>query len=391
MQDTQAGFVLSFSVLIAGVLLSVGLAIFSITLKELLLSSGGRESQFAFYAADTGGECALYWDIKHPGYSGSVFAPVQAVASSSVPTEGLSHHWPFDETSGTTASDFAGTANGILNNMTDADWVSGEVNNALQFDGNNEYVDLGSSGCMASGEGTVSFWVNPSNPDNYDRIFIQGADECGTKYMAVWYNGKIYFLITPSDSADRPDINTTTIPSGTWSHVTWIFDGQGEHDVYVNGNPSEGTYEWSYFTLASVGGGNYFGTRAASGNYFDGTLDDFRIYDRELSPGEILSLYSGGEEIVTSYANPVAQDSGLMCNNEDISDPSTGWDVNAGWDVSVDGNATTTVFDMEFENGSCATVSVRKSPTQTRIDSLGYNTCDTGDPRRVERGLRITY
>jgi len=53
-----------FAVLVSSVLISIGISIFNITVKELTLSSSGRESQFAFYAADTGMECALYWDFK---------------------------------------------------------------------------------------------------------------------------------------------------------------------------------------------------------------------------------------------------------------------------------------------------------------------------------------
>ena len=53
-----------FAVLVSSVLLSIGISIFSLTVKELTLSASGRESQFSFYAADTGAECALYWDIK---------------------------------------------------------------------------------------------------------------------------------------------------------------------------------------------------------------------------------------------------------------------------------------------------------------------------------------
>ena len=53
-----------FAVLVSSVLLSIGLSIFNLTIKELSLSSSGRESQFAFYAADSGAECALYWDFK---------------------------------------------------------------------------------------------------------------------------------------------------------------------------------------------------------------------------------------------------------------------------------------------------------------------------------------
>ena len=49
---------------ISSLLLSIGISIYNITLKELILSSYGRNSQFAFYAADTGLECALYWNIK---------------------------------------------------------------------------------------------------------------------------------------------------------------------------------------------------------------------------------------------------------------------------------------------------------------------------------------
>jgi Tfp pilus assembly protein PilX len=61
---SEKGFALLFAVLVSSVLLSIGISIFNITLKEIVLSSSGRESQFAFYAADTGAECALYWDFK---------------------------------------------------------------------------------------------------------------------------------------------------------------------------------------------------------------------------------------------------------------------------------------------------------------------------------------
>lgn len=58
------GFALLFSVLIASLLLTIGLSIFSIALKELSISTASRQSVYAFYAADSGRECAFYWDIK---------------------------------------------------------------------------------------------------------------------------------------------------------------------------------------------------------------------------------------------------------------------------------------------------------------------------------------
>ncbi len=75
-KSSSRGFTLLLAVLISSLLLSVGLAIFNITFKELILSSAGRESQFALYAADTGAECALYWDFKHNAFSTSTTATI---------------------------------------------------------------------------------------------------------------------------------------------------------------------------------------------------------------------------------------------------------------------------------------------------------------------------
>lgn len=58
------GFALLFSVLISSLLLSIGLSIFNIALKELALSTASARSVNAFYAADSGRECGIYWDYK---------------------------------------------------------------------------------------------------------------------------------------------------------------------------------------------------------------------------------------------------------------------------------------------------------------------------------------
>jgi Tfp pilus assembly protein PilX len=66
---SSRGFTLILASLIASIVLALGVSIFEIALKQVNLSSIGRESQFAFYSADTGAECALYWDLRsdiHP-------------------------------------------------------------------------------------------------------------------------------------------------------------------------------------------------------------------------------------------------------------------------------------------------------------------------------------
>ncbi len=59
----QKGFTLLFAILVSILILAVGASIISIALKQVILSGAGRESQYAFYAANTGLECALYWDL----------------------------------------------------------------------------------------------------------------------------------------------------------------------------------------------------------------------------------------------------------------------------------------------------------------------------------------
>lgn len=58
----RAGFSLLLAILISSLLISVGLGVFNLALKGAIISAGSRESQYAIYAADTGIECALFWD-----------------------------------------------------------------------------------------------------------------------------------------------------------------------------------------------------------------------------------------------------------------------------------------------------------------------------------------
>ncbi len=96
---TGRGFTVLFSVLVASILLAVGASIFNITVKNLLFSSSGRESLRAFSAADTGLECAEYWD--HNG--GGLFK--------SKDTNGES---PFQNT--------AQCVGKVITNVNDAEW-----------------------------------------------------------------------------------------------------------------------------------------------------------------------------------------------------------------------------------------------------------------------------
>lgn len=59
------GFTILLAALVSSLVLSLGISVFSIAQKQLILASTSRNSQYAFYAADSGAECALYWDVRH--------------------------------------------------------------------------------------------------------------------------------------------------------------------------------------------------------------------------------------------------------------------------------------------------------------------------------------
>lgn len=61
-QSPQKGFVILFAVIITSIVLLVSIGISGVIYKETLLSSSSRDGGYAFFAADSGLECALYWD-----------------------------------------------------------------------------------------------------------------------------------------------------------------------------------------------------------------------------------------------------------------------------------------------------------------------------------------
>jgi hypothetical protein len=64
MMTSPRGFALSIAVIITSVVLAVGIALLDVAYKQVLLSSSAKNSQYAFYNADSALECALYWDQK---------------------------------------------------------------------------------------------------------------------------------------------------------------------------------------------------------------------------------------------------------------------------------------------------------------------------------------
>lgn len=79
--NNKKGFALLIAVIFMSVVLTLGLALGSLGYKQQVLASGAVESQYAFYAADSAMECALYADQQQNlfAYNANLGAPVPSM------------------------------------------------------------------------------------------------------------------------------------------------------------------------------------------------------------------------------------------------------------------------------------------------------------------------
>jgi hypothetical protein len=65
---SKSGFAVLFAILLASFLITLGISIFSISLKEVQIATSIRDSQVAYYIADSARECAIYWDVREGAF-----------------------------------------------------------------------------------------------------------------------------------------------------------------------------------------------------------------------------------------------------------------------------------------------------------------------------------
>jgi hypothetical protein len=91
----QRGFTLLLAALVASIVLSLGSSIFLIAQKQVTLSSLGRDSQFAFYAADAAAECTLYWDLRYSYFSTTTPAVTPTCDNKTLSVSGIGDSAPY--------------------------------------------------------------------------------------------------------------------------------------------------------------------------------------------------------------------------------------------------------------------------------------------------------
>lgn len=240
---------------------------------------------------------------------------------------GLVGYWKFDESTGTVAYDSSGSGNnGTLVNAPTRATSSCLAADCLTFNGISSYV---TATAMVSPDlyGTVSAWVNGTGQafEYSTGTFIPGSFSVS---IGSSVNGSINTRFVYSDLSyiDHSGITPSAWISGGWNHVVLVRNN-GMAQLYVNGTLAD---SWLLTAGKDLVGSNIFAIGVSRitttpGNYFSGSLDDVRIYNRALSATEIGLLYKNKPYLRYFYLDNVSRDvvSGDISATGTVSDSST--------------------------------------------------------------------
>lgn len=232
-------------------------------------------------------------------------------------TAGLVGHWKLDETSGTTAENSISTTDlPAINATIDELTTSGAVGPAMHFNGVDErlYLDNGSAipeGDIFTNGGSVSLWMKPNEQDSSlvinsiswtIRLRTGSSSESG-----LWFTK----TFTGATGNWRSSTTTPAITYNQWSHIIINYDSSStanDPEIYINGTLAAALPEIvsPVGTTSGEGDGRIAIGGAITGlnSFFQGSIDDIRLYDRVLTTSEITQLYAMGAPVGTSTALP---------------------------------------------------------------------------------------
>lgn len=190
-----------------------------------------------------------------------------------------------------------------------ATYATGKFGKAFSFDGVNDQANIslntGIKKPFASGAISVSFWIKPASfpTSNYTNIFIigtTGITNCAAVVLRLYPSGVIGGGIEQLNVGNDLIGPGTAYSTGVWYHIVYVFKNGGSQLLFINGvNVAADTPTLTLDTSAQIYN-MAFGGNANTGNsgtsvcgtsgFYNGLLDEVRIYDRVLNDNDIHQL-----------------------------------------------------------------------------------------------------
>ncbi|MBB3114169.1 alpha-L-arabinofuranosidase [Paenibacillus phyllosphaerae] len=212
--------------------------------------------------------------------------------------------YAFDETEGSDVHDLSGSGlHGVVKG-DEPTWLSdGHEDGALQFNGTNNGIELGTSPDLQPGSVTVSYWIKRTEA-------MDGRNSNIVWFKEGWNGNGFYITYDGSNPADlsssymivdgfngfyvkeSPD---QFLPLNEWTHIAVTFDSEtNEGAIYKNGEKQTITINGTPNSITPTSAKNkLIGMSEYSNSHLNAGLDDLRIYNAALSEAEIKTLYEG--------------------------------------------------------------------------------------------------
>jgi hypothetical protein len=208
-------------------------------------------------------------------------------------TSGLVSYYPFDEGSGSTTADGSGNGyTGSLVNMEAGDWSadvpSSNFTNSysLDFDGVDEAISLGNPALLPAGASarSVCGWGKTDSTSGNRWMYSYGTGSNTNAYLWGLSGSSLY------GAGWAADISYASFwTTGAWKYTCFVYTGTVER-LYTGGT----LLASNTVALNTIRSSAYIGRLMASaGDYWDGKIDDVRVYDRALSLVEMEALANG--------------------------------------------------------------------------------------------------
>jgi len=189
----------------------------------------------------------------------------------------------FEEGAGTATAD--GSGNNHTGAISGATWTTGQVGNALSFDGVNDYVNLGTWNVSGSAL-TMMAWVFSDDWKTEDVRFISKANGTGVQnhwWMLSESNGNPRVRLKTGGNTTTL-VGSSTLPLNTWVHIAATYNGSMvrlyQDGVQVGSTAQSGALDEAIIPI-------HIGANPDGSNYFMGKIDIVKMFSRALSQVEI--------------------------------------------------------------------------------------------------------
>lgn len=212
------------------------------------------------------------------------------------PTE-KSVWYKLDELSGTNrAADFSGNnLNATLYGTYS--FVAGHTDNAIDLDGSTAYARLPLNFIENLSEFTVTAWIYQDTRTAWARLFDFGSSSASYMFFAPANDGgkPTFSILTPGCTAQTA-YATRPLAAGAWKHIALTLKSD-TLQMYIDGVAAGATGDITqrpYDLELTSSNTHYLGRSHFSADpYYDGKIDEFRIFNRALTAEEVMQVMNG--------------------------------------------------------------------------------------------------